>query len=478
MHYLVGLAPRVERNAKVFYFKKRVHIYVKLGHYDPARKSELYYAEGGPIRSEALRECFVALIDLCADLSETVSVYGEGILADYESILDSESSMTSKNTCATTPYNCPKLKAIFEQGCAALAARMAEPSYKGNPITHELSNPISSKSIIQAFNIMKTPITLLTTLFALGSLLSAAPDKQAANGKLKVFVLAGQSNMVGFGQVKGDKPGTMETCVEENPEDYGHLVNDQGEPVTRNDVWLVNLSYANNAKQGWLTTGFGNSDGHIGPEYAFGFQLGDYYEDPVLLIKCAWGGRSLYHNFLPPSAGDYPEPEEDGDKGFQYAETVRITKEVTQNLKSYFPDYQGKGYEIVGFGWHQGWNDRINQDAVDAYEANLMHLIQDLRKDLGQKDLPFVIANSGFDGWDINKRYRASVIKHLNAQLAVADANKYPKFKGNVAAVETRDFYRPSAESPSKQGYHWSRNWETFYLIGLHMGQAMIELVD
>jgi len=206
--------------------------------------------------------------------------------------------------------------------------------------------------------------------------------------------------------------------------------------------------------------------------------VGDYYEDPVLLIKCAWGGRSLFHNFLPPSAATYPTPEKDGDKGFQYAETIRITREVTSKLKEYYPAYTGSGYEIIGFGWHQGWNDRIDQNAVDAYEENLVHLIKDLRKDLGVKDLPFVIANSGFDGWEINPRYREKVLKHINAQLAVADAEKYPAFKGNVAAVEIRDFFRPSEASPSKQGFHWSRNWETFYLIGQHMGQAMLELVS
>lgn len=325
---------------------------------------------------------------------------------------------------------------------------------------------------------MKIPVFLFTSILALSSLLSAAPAQQPANGKLKVFILAGQSNMVGFGQVKGDKPGTMQTLVAEKSNAYGHLVNEQGEPITRDDVWVVNISNADKAKQGWLTTGFGGSDGHIGPEYGFGFEVGDYYADPVLLIKCAWGGRSLYHNFLPPSAEEYPTPQKDGDKGFQYAETIRITKEVTDNLKTYYPDYAGRGYEIVGFGWHQGWNDRINQQAVDAYEENLVHLIHDLRNDLGVKDLPFVIANSGFDGWEIDKRYREKVLKHLNAQLAVADASKYPDFKGNVAAVETRDFYRPTEASPSKQGFHWSRNWETLYLIGQHMGQAMIEMLS
>jgi hypothetical protein len=308
---------------------------------------------------------------------------------------------------------------------------------------------------------------------------SAAPPSRPADGKLKIFILSGQSNMVGFGQVKGGT-GTMEAYVKSNPKDYGHLVDAKGEPVVRNDVWLVDLSYPDQQRQGWLTTGYGAKGGHIGPEFGFGFQVGDCYEDPVLLIKSAWGGRSLSHNFLPPSVGNYPKPQKDGDAGFQYAEVQRHVKEITGNLKKYYPDYSGKGWEIVGFGWHQGWNDRIDQKAVDAYEANLVHLIKDLRKDLDRPNLPFVIANTGMGGWDIPETapYKKKVEKLMNAQLAVGDAARYPEFKGNVAGVETRGFQRKPEESPSKQEFHWMRNWETLYLIGDSMGKSMVGLLS
>lgn len=300
-----------------------------------------------------------------------------------------------------------------------------------------------------------------------------------ANGKLKIFILAGQSNMVGFGQLTGS-PGTMETYVKSKPKDYGHLVDENGKHVVRDDVWIVNLSYKGKERQGWLTTGYGASEGHIGPEYGFGFTVGDYYEDPVLLIKSAWGGRSLVHNFLSPSSKQYPTPEKDGDMGFQYAEVLRHVKEITGNLTKYYPDYAGKGYEIVGFGWHQGWNDRIDQQAVDIYEENMVNFVKDIRKDLAIENMPFVIANTGMGGWDIptTARYKKKVEKLMVAQLALADAGKYPEFKGNVAGVETRDFQRTREESPSKQEYHWMRNWETFYLIGKSMGDAMIDLVS
>lgn len=282
--------------------------------------------------------------------------------------------------------------------------------------------------------------------------------------------------MVGFGQLENG-PGTMEYHLENSPDTYAHLVSDDGTPVVRDDVWLVNRSYKK--QEGWLTTGFGASEGHIGPEYGFGLAVGDYYQDPVLIIKCAWGGRSLSKNFLPPSAGDYPPPKKDGDTGFQYAETVRLVKEITNNLKKYYPHYKGQGYEIVGFGWHQGWNDRINAEAVNAYEENMAHFIRDIRKGLGVPDMPFVIANTGMGGWDIpeSARYKTRVETLMNDQLALADPAQHPEFKGTVAGVETRGFQRSREKSPSRQGYHWLRNWETFYLIGNGMGEAMVDLL-
>ncbi|MDB4491976.1 hypothetical protein N9259_00335 [bacterium] len=89
-----------------------------------------------------------------------------------------------------------------------------------------------------------------------------------------------------------------------------------------------------------------------------------------------------------------------------------------------------------------------------------------------------MIANTGIGGWDNPKRYKAKVEKLMDAQLALADAKKHPKFKGNVAGVETRDFQRTLEESPSKQGFHWNRNWETYYLIGTSMGAEMGKLIE
>jgi hypothetical protein len=295
---------------------------------------------------------------------------------------------------------------------------------------------------------------------------------------LKIFILAGQSNMVGFGTLAGPQ-GTMEAMLQSHADKYGHLVDDNNRAIARNDVWLVDLSNSNEKKQGFLSTGFGKNADFIGPEYAFGQEIGDHFTDPVLLLKCAWGGKSLYHDFLPPSIGNYSTPTQAGDPGFYYAEIIRLVKEVTKNLKKYCPVYKGTSYEIAGFAWHQGWNDRINQEAVNVYEKNLVHFIEDIRRDLKVEKLPFVIANTGMSGWQMPERYRAKVEQHLRAQLAVGDFKKYPQFKGNVATVETRDFRRAPTDSPApNREYHWYNNWESYYLIGKSMGQSMLQLLN
>ncbi|NQU22608.1 MAG: hypothetical protein HQ567_15135 [Candidatus Nealsonbacteria bacterium] len=183
----------------------------------------------------------------------------------------------------------------------------------------------------------------------------------------------------------------------------------------------------------------------------------------VRTSKIAWGGKSLAKDFRPPSSG--------GEVGPYYKELFQHVRDVLGNLKKHFPEYDGRGHEIVGFGWHQGWNDRVNQAANDEYEKNMANFIRDVRKELAIEGLPFVIAETGMSG---HKETHPRALSLMRAQAAVP---KHEEFKGNVAFVGTKDFYRPPEVSPSGQSYHWNSNAETYFLIGHGMGKAMIELV-
>ena len=308
--------------------------------------------------------------------------------------------------------------------------------------------------------------TTWAILAAVAVLISAHAAQAGQPGKspVKVFVLAGQSNMEGQGVIKLDPKknegkGSLEYLVKTpaTADRFKHLVDKDGKWIVRDDVWIWYLE-----RKGGLTVGYGAKDDRIGPELQFGNVVGNYFDNQVLLIKLAWGGKSLGKDFRPPSSG--------GEVGPFYTEIVKQVKDVLANLKTQFPDYDGRGYELAGFGWHQGWNDRVNQAFNDEYEKNMANFIRDIRKDLGVKDLPFVIAETGMSG---REETHPRALSLMRAQAAVAE---YPEFKGNVAFVGTKDFYRPKAVSPSGQAYHWNSNAETYFLIGNGMGEAMIKL--
>ena len=280
-----------------------------------------------------------------------------------------------------------------------------------------------------------------------------------------VFILSGQSNMVGAGEVpsqlsRNNGKGSLEWLTK-NPvtaPHYRHLRNDDGNWKQRDDVQICFFD-----KCGPLQPGYGSKQNKIGPELGFGCCIGDALDEPVLLIKIAWGGKSLAEDFRPPSL--------EGKTGLYYTKLLEQINNVLRQSDQLFPYLKGRTFLLKGFGWHQGWNDRINQSFNDTYEHNMIQFIKDVRRDLKEPALPFVIAETGMSGPE-EKHPRA--LSLMAAQKAVADL---PEFKGIVVFVPTRDFYRPANESPSGQAYHWNNNAETYYLIGEHMGRAMLRLL-
>jgi alpha-galactosidase len=300
----------------------------------------------------------------------------------------------------------------------------------------------------------------------LAALVGLAPRAPAESAPVSLFVLAGQSNMEGHGAVPAEErrnggKGSLEALARDAtayPE-IAALRTAAGTWREREDVWVHFLN-----RQGRLRPGFGVSDKHLGPELGFGWVVGEARPEPVLLLKVAWGGKSLGADFRPPSSG--------GVTGPYYTEVVQRAKAALADPGALVPELAGRSARLVGFGWHQGWNDRVNQAFNDAYETNLVNFIRDIRRDLQAPNLPFVIAETGMNGLE-EKHPRA-----LSLMRAQAAAAARPEFKGNVLFVPTRAFWRPAEASPSGQGYHWNSNAETYWRIGVGMGEAMLELLN
>jgi len=319
----------------------------------------------------------------------------------------------------------------------------------------------------------------LLSAVALGALL--LPTLQAKE-PIKVFVLTGQSNMQGHGHIVMSKDGDLDYAAKQ--ESFAYLK--EGDAWSeREDVWYYHKSGKGEVTKSNLKPGLGAKEDRIGPELSFGHVLGDHYDEPVLLIKCAWGGQALGMTFRPPSAGlpDYLDEKFEKAKkkqadltseefkerfGSLYRQTLAEVNKVLSNLDSKFPKAKEHGYEIAGFFWHQGWNDGCDKAFTQEYESNMTHFIKDMRKDLGNEDLPFVIATSGMGGPDAT-----GVAGGLGKNIEPAQVNAAKKYE-NCTAVETRHFQK---HKPGRQKSHWHNSAESYVLVGHAAATAMLEIL-
>jgi hypothetical protein len=312
---------------------------------------------------------------------------------------------------------------------------------------------------------------------------SSAYAQDAKDLPVRIYILAGQSNMQGKGGIEGDGGNTLRSLVNsEAKKDYQFLVDDQGKWIERNDVWIhYDLHPWKELRHGPLKPGYGSHGGQVGPELGFGHVMGDSSDGQVLLIKVAWGGKSLAHDFAPPSIGKYTGYPAIGEAGYYYTRLVEVVNLVTADIKTFFPDYKGQGIEIAGFGWHQGWNDQYGEGNKENYERNMAAFIRDIRSaehGLGVPNLPFVIATSGMINAD------SPIVK---GQLAMADAQEYPEFVGNVAVVDTHKPYGPdkmgfkfdkNGQPTEKVGYHWNSSARSYLNIGRAIAWEMQKLEE
>lgn len=338
---------------------------------------------------------------------------------------------------------------------------------------------------------------------------SNVTEAQPIPQKVKVFILTGQSNMEGKGLASHLDTYKEDPLIRDT---YQTLKKDE-KWVVRNDVWITYPTKNKGAKSGGLTVGYGTKGvDSIGPEFGFGHTIGDAIDPPVVLIKVAWGGKSIAVDFRPPSAGlpdqttldtmlqkmrkksknDNVSMDDVKAKiGAYYRQLLAETNSALSNLGTTFPELKDREYEIAGIVWHQGFNDKVNktlrENKYADYSKWLAMFIKDIRKDLNLKNVPFIIGELSTGGIPARGDFQ-------NAQAAVADL---PEFKGNVAFVPTAEFYDTKADELFKKNYwrgtdaqkeqwravgndrpyHYLGSGKTYYLKGQAFAKAMIELM-
>ena len=247
------------------------------------------------------------------------------------------------------------------------------------------------------------------------------------------------------------------------------LVDSDGNWTVRQDVYFQEARLAKDGKGSSLSPS-SNNGRSIGPELGFGHVMGTYHDEQVLLIKTAQGNRSLGFDFRPPSSGR-TDPDNNFESG-EYKLMIEGVRKTLEDIDKVVPGYKGQGYEISGFAWFQGHKDSFSEPGITEYEKHLVNLINDVRKEFNKPKLPVVVATVGFGGNNMQEKFQ----RILKAQLAVSDFNRHPEYKGNVASVDTRNFWREIEESPKSEDYHYNRNAETYMLIGDAIGRAMVAM--
>jgi autotransporter-associated beta strand protein len=335
----------------------------------------------------------------------------------------------------------------------------------------------------------------------------------ATNKPVKVYIMSGQSNMVGLGTVSGTGDGTLETMTLRQNK-FPNLVTQSGAWTAREDVYYRGVISATADKK--LGPGCGANSGQLGPELGFGHVMGWFHDEGVLLLKSSIGNRALGWDILPPGSARYEfggftycgsgdaaerwavgSPAPTWTTGGWYAgyewdrffrdesEWIRpqgaaatnvvdiLDNWSTQHYGATGKHYAGRDFQIAGFVWWQGERDAGDAGHSSRYEQNLVHLINSLRSYYSNRypgkvvpNAPFVMATLG----ETSDTAGASSSKTVFDAMMTVGSGNYP----NLPRVKTVYSY-PLSEGGSGNS-HYNNRAGTYMLVGDAMGRAMIDL--
>lgn len=307
------------------------------------------------------------------------------------------------------------------------------------------------------------------------------PDGEPADMSkpVQVYLLMGQSNMVGS--------GVTTNLASIAKDKYPYLVDDDGNYTTRMDVRNVFIITSGNKigdvrQNNWLTV----EKKKIGPEIGIGHYLGEYTDAPVMILKSCNGNRSLGWDLLPPGIKAYeydgkvypgyrglpddPTGDTGGDMsrgwyaGCQYDGDVASAKHILKNLDTYYPG--AKSFEFKGIFWWQGCKEKNNAAHCARYGIHLAQLVRALREEFKAPDAMLVAASIG----ETKMGAGGNEGKMMDAMIALSKTDD-EEFKDKVGFV-----YSNPLVTGGSCG-HYNNNVESYMNVGEAMGKAMVELL-
>lgn len=296
----------------------------------------------------------------------------------------------------------------------------------------------------------------------------------SAQEKLKIFILAGQSNTVGHAQshtiatlYKSDRPGDRAlTKMVFKDADIGAAIDEQLSRARKidelsggismdkikkmpdgpekkalqakvdklleahaaykqsvidacavsNRVYISSIA-DRNVRDGKLGVGYGADPIKIGTEYGFGLRIAERVQGPILLIKTSWGGKSLMYDFRPPSAVDFKATKAYAEAKANAEENEIRYEEALKN----FPESEMKyDSDLAAY----------KEKMKTADEKTKKKLREPRKPKLPRKPKPFVMDDAG--------HFWREMVARVNEVLA--DPGKYHPAYDAAAGFEVAGF--------------------------------------
>lgn len=360
-------------------------------------------------------------------------------------------------------------------------------------------------------------ILLITLSAALGAAAEPAPKK------LRVFILAGQSNMVGHANyitlpalLTAEEPGVkqlanlvikegalppgaakeqLETRVLRDALDADlrakKITGEEAIAAAQAELKKLQASYEAKSKDikdafvvseqvyitsiadghrrsGPLTVGYGGSPDKFGPELGFGLSIAQKLDAPILLIKTSWGGKSLHYDFRPPSAGPYELSEkEQADKNADEIRrkaglNYRMMNEAVHEVLKDLKQHHPAFDPAAGFelaGFV--WFQGFNDQFSPAFRDNYKNNLIAFIKDVRQEyQVPQLPFVVGVMGTGVTKE---GVDKNA-VSVAQREAAAALGVKAHVASVESYPFFALDAFDLFQRD--WTKRVVEFSLVG------------
>jgi alpha-galactosidase len=232
-------------------------------------------------------------------------------------------------------------------------------------------------------------------------------------------------------------------------------------------VYITSIA-DNNKKSGKLSVGYGGDPSKIGPEYGFGLSIARVIDGPILLIKASWGGKSLNYDFRPPSAGPYALNDKEKEKN--------NSDEIQRKAGQSYRDMNKAVHEILDNMKenHPAYEPAVGYDLAgfvwfqgfnDQFDPAFKANYKDnMIAFIGDVRREHNVPKMPFVIGVLGTGQTKENVDGNAVSVAQREAAAFPEFKGNVVAVESYTEYAMDSLAVFNAG--WQKNYYEWDLVG------------